>query len=191
SACCPSSTPLPASVRRPTIQAMPRPTRRGCRTHQKAMTSATKSGTSRMSRQGRKLRKSASTNDPMMVLVRTGSRICDLLIIGSLFGALVPALAAARLLGAALLLLRLVRPRRHVHLRREHEHIATAIHARHRPAEHACERLLGVGLDLHHRSDREAGGVGAVDAGSDQAVAILDLRVGADIAQLEHAGLAA
>src|SRR5881392_1850957 len=98
---------------------MPSPTRRGCRTHQNAITSATKSGTSRRSRHGRKSRKSASTNEPMMVPVRTGIRICDLLIIGRL----VLALAAADLLGAALLLLRLVGPRRQVGFAGEDENV--------------------------------------------------------------------
>src|SRR4051812_44804303 len=88
---------------------MPSPTRRGWRTHQKASTRAAKSGTRRRSRQGRKLRNSASTNDAMMVLARTGCRICDLLgIILCLLRRLVLAARAARLLAAPLLGLRLV-----------------------------------------------------------------------------------
>src|SRR5687767_9343409 len=43
--------------------------------HQNRSTSATKSGTTRRSRHGRKLRNSASANDAMMVLTRTGCRI--------------------------------------------------------------------------------------------------------------------
>src|SRR5688572_21613120 len=54
------------------------PTSRGWRTHQNASTSATKSGTTRMSCQGRKVRNRASANEAMIVLARTGSRICDL-----------------------------------------------------------------------------------------------------------------
>src|SRR5205823_13865303 len=54
---------------------MPRPTSRGWRTHQKASTSATKSGTKRRSRQGRKSRNSARANEAMMVLARAGTRI--------------------------------------------------------------------------------------------------------------------
>src|SRR5256886_9971603 len=60
---------------------MPRPTSRGWRTHQKASTSATKSGTRRRSRQGRKSRNSARANEAMMVLARAGTRIdlsCDI-----------------------------------------------------------------------------------------------------------------
>src|SRR5688572_33119313 len=60
---------------RPSVQPTPSPTRRGCRTHQKTSTNPTKSGTTRRSRHGRKLSKSAIANDAMMVLRRTGCRI--------------------------------------------------------------------------------------------------------------------
>src|SRR5688572_14059677 len=102
------------------------PTRRGWRTHQKASTSATKSGTTRMSGHGRKLRNSASANEATMVLARTGIRICDLA--GSIGFLRVFRLGArlARLVAAAVLdgLLGQRRARRLVG---EDEHIATAL----------------------------------------------------------------
>src|SRR5437762_7052105 len=58
---------------------MPRPTRRGWRMHQKQSVNATKSGISRKSRHGRKLRNSASANEPTIVDSRTGIRIEELL----------------------------------------------------------------------------------------------------------------
>src|SRR5947208_16499075 len=103
---------------------MPMPTRRGWRMHQKAITSATKSGTRRMSGHGRKFKNSASTNEPMIVLVRTGIRICDLLLIGRLL----LALAAARFVGAAFLLFRLVGARRQARVVGQAQHIAAAVH---------------------------------------------------------------
>src|SRR5687767_7037868 len=121
------------------------PTRRGWRTHQNASTRATKSGTRRRSRQGRKLRNSASANDAMMVLVRTGMRICELLeIIAGLFRAFLLQARAARLFAAALLRLGFVGPRRSRRLDAQHQHVAAAVDARRGPADDARKGMLGV-----------------------------------------------
>src|SRR5258708_1087551 len=121
------------------------PTSRGWRTHQNASTSATKSGTSRRSRHGRKLRNSANANEPRIVLMRTGSRICELLgiIAGRLFGrALVLRFGATRLLAAPVLRLPFVRPRRPHGFVRQHEHVASALDAGRRLADDAGEAVL-------------------------------------------------
>src|SRR5262249_49822801 len=193
SACWPSSTPLPASESSPSVQATPRPTRRGWRTHQKASTSATKSGTRRRSRQGRKLRNSATANEPMMVLMRTGRRIWELLgIIALLFRCLVLDAGAARLVAAALLAgLRFVRARRTHHLARQHEHVAAALDARGRLAHHAGEAVLDVALDARHARHREAGRIDAVDARGDELVADTHFGIRRHVAQLERTGVAA
>src|SRR5579859_749960 len=125
------------------------PTSRGWRTHQKASTSATKSGTRRRSGHGRKLRNSASANEPKIVLMRTGSRICELLgiIAGRLFRCtLVLRLGAARLFAAPVLRLAFVRPRRPHRVAHQHEHVASALDARRRLADDASEAVLLVAL---------------------------------------------
>src|SRR5204862_7148931 len=143
-ACWPSSTPLPASLTRPSAQAMPRPTSRGWRTHQKASTSATKSGTRRRSRQGRKSRNSARANEAMMVLARAGTRIDLSGDIGGLGlrrlprGFLDP--RAARLVQAApLARLHVVRARRTLGVVGQHQHEEAAVDTRGGPADDARE----------------------------------------------------
>src|SRR5260221_5218736 len=166
-ACWPSSTPLPASASRPSIQPTPMPTRRGWRTHQKASTSATKSGTSRRSGHGRKLRNSASANEPKTVLMRTGSRICELLgiIAGRLLRcALVLRLRAARLLAAPVLRLAFVRPRRPHRVALQDEHVASALDARRRLAVDAGQAGVLLALAPPPRGDAGPRGGGAVDA---------------------------
>src|SRR5256885_191342 len=121
------------------------PTSRGWRTHQKASTRATKSGTRRRSGHGRKLRNSASANEPKIVLMRTGSRICELLgiIAGRLFGcALVLRFRAARLFAAPVLGLCFLGPRRPRGLAGQHEHVASALDACRRLADDAGEAVL-------------------------------------------------
>src|SRR4051812_16649150 len=143
------------------------PTRRGCRTHQKASTSATQSGTSRRSGQGRKFRNSARANEPNTVLIRTGSRICELLgIIGRRFlrCALVLRLGATRLFPAAILGLVFIGPRRPCGLARQDEDIAPALDARRRRADDAGEAVLLVALDPHDGGYREARRIRAIDA---------------------------
>src|SRR5687767_6411218 len=163
----------------PSAQATPRPTSRGCRMHQNTSTSATKSGTRRRSRQGRKLRNSASANEAMMVLARTGCRICWLATSIDVFGA-----RATRFLFARLYLLR---SRRSYGLAVEHEHEAAAIDARGRLAHHTRKRVLGIALDAHHARHRQSGRIGAVDARGDQAIVAVNVGVRRHEAQLEHA----
>src|SRR3954469_19620213 len=89
---------------------------------QKQSASATKSGISRRSRQGRKLRNSASANDAMIVETRTGMRIEEALLLGTIallrlllgFGGLGGGglLRATRFLAPILARLCLVRARR-------------------------------------------------------------------------------
>src|SRR5262249_53252900 len=114
---------------------------RGCRTHQKTSTSATKSGTRRRSRQGRKLSSSATTNETMMVLARTGIRIDwvlpgniglppGILVLGRVLRGVLRRPRAARFLAAALLAaLRLLGLRRQRRLVGEDEHVAAAVDA--------------------------------------------------------------
>src|SRR5436190_22949608 len=111
-----------------------------------------------------------------MVLTRTGSRICGLLgVIGLLFlGA-----RTAWLVSPALLrILGLVRPRRPHGLAGEDEHVAAAIYAGRRPADHLGEAVLLVALDVHYARDRKAGRIDAVDAGGHEAIARMNLGVG-------------
>src|SRR3954468_13264206 len=188
-ACWPSSTPLPASTRRPSIQPTPMPTRRGWRTHQKASTKATKSGTSRRSGHGRKARKSAIAKEPKIVLMRTGSRICELLGIIArrlLRCALVLGLGATRLLASPVLRLALVRSRRPCRLAAQYEHVASALDAGRRLADDAGEAVLLVALDAYDGRDRESRRVSAVYTGGHKPVAVLHFRIGRHVAQLDH-----
>src|ERR1700704_3217916 len=107
-------------------QPMPRPTRRGCRTHQKVSTSAANSGTRRRSFHGRKSSTSAMANDSAMVLTRAGIRMCR-----ELSGPIVrlSRLRAPRLLAAVLALLRLFGPRRAHRVVGEHQQVAAAVDA--------------------------------------------------------------
>src|SRR5256885_11791429 len=152
------------------------PTSRGWRTHQKASTRATKSGTRRRSGHGRKLRKRASANEPKIVLMRTGSRICELLgIIARLFAcALVLRFRAARLLASPVLGLCFLGPRRPRRFARQHEDVASALDACRRLADDAGEAVLFIAVDAHHRGDRQAGRIRAIDTGGPQPIAVLD-----------------
>src|SRR5262249_39522867 len=157
------STPLPTSVRRPSTQAAPRPTRRGWRMHQKASTSATKSGTSSTFFQGRKLASSASASEMRIVLARTGKRMREAVASLSCIAVLSPRLA--RLAG-----LFLARGRGFLGRLRgqlvvlQHEHVAAALHAGCRLADDARERVGGVALDARDGGDRKAGRIDAVDS---------------------------
>src|SRR5688500_14474427 len=103
---------------------MPRPTRRGWRTHQKVSTSATKSGARRRSLHGRKLRNSAIAREAAIVLARAGRRM------SSLPSAIVVlALGAPRRLFRAPVLLGLLRKRRARRRVRQHQHVAAALDA--------------------------------------------------------------
>ena len=85
----------------------------------------------------------------------------------------------------------LARARRRQGLVVDHQHEAAAIDPRRRPADHARKGVLGVALDAHHARHWQTGGIGAVDAGGDQAIVVVDVGVGRHEAQFEHAGGAA
>src|SRR4051812_24740177 len=125
---------------------------------QKQSASATKSGISRRSRQGRKLRNSASANDATIVETRTGMRIEEALLLGTIallrllldlgrLGRRRRLLRAARFLAPILARLGLVRARRPCRaLVHHHQHVAAAVDAGGRPAQYPGESMIRIAL---------------------------------------------
>src|SRR3954462_7362451 len=118
---------------------MPRPTSRGCRTHQKVSTSAANCGTRRRSCHGRKSSTRAAIKESTTVLTRAGIRMWREL--SGPIAVLFPRLRAARLLTPILALLRFFRARGAHRVVGEHQEVAAAVDSGDRLAHHVHESL--------------------------------------------------